>query len=87
MLQGFWSSFWKRSILTDNTSVYLVTQSTYAIRIQVELPTNEATLRGGKIREQGSSPETKQMFMMIKLKYKQRFRLPKLVIELMKQRE
>ena len=54
---------------------------------RLKIPTKEETVRGKKIREPGSSPETKQMFMMIKLKFKQRFRMPKQVIELMKQRK
>ena len=47
-------------------------------------PDKRSNCSGGEIREPGSSPETKKMCMMIRLKYKQRFRLPKQVIELMK---
>ena len=70
MHQGISSSFWKRSILRDITSAYIIAQSIYAIRIQAELPTNEATVQKKLIREAGSSSETNQIFMMIQLKYK-----------------
>ena len=46
------SSFWKRSILRDSSSVNIVAQSTYAIRFQAELPTNEATLRKNMSEDQ-----------------------------------
>ena len=42
----------KLSLLTDNTSVYLVTHSTSAIIIQAELLTNEATVRKNNTENQ-----------------------------------
>ena len=52
-------------MFTDNTSVYLDTQSTYAIRILADILNYEKTVQEKSAREPGSPPETKQNFIIV----------------------